>query len=143
MAVGLRAMELETVAPHRRLLDLARYGMAAKAPQLRRHPPLRRLATLLATVVYIEARSTDDCLELFDLFMVTEVLGKAEREATKEKIRQHPGLARASSKLAAAVEVLLEAKSRDGTVGVRGLVGADRGGRPSGRAPRRPRCWRP
>jgi TnpA family transposase len=121
MAVGLGSLELDTVAPHRRLVDLARYGMAAKAPQLRRHPPSRRLATLAATVVYLEAKSIDDCLELFDLLMVTELLGKAEREATKEKVRQHPRLARASAKLAAAVEVLLEATTTDETVGIEDL----------------------
>jgi hypothetical protein len=71
-----------------------------------------RSFTLLATVVYLEARSVDDCLELFDLLMVTELVGKADREAKKEKVRQHPRLARASVKLAAAVEVLLEATSR-------------------------------
>jgi hypothetical protein len=111
-AVGLGNLDLDTVVPHRRLVDLARYGLAAKAPQLRRHPPSRRIATLLATVVYLEARSIDDCLELFDLLMVTELVGKADREAKKEKVRQHPRLARASAKLAAAVEVLLEATTR-------------------------------
>ncbi|MCA1702403.1 MAG: hypothetical protein LC808_03700 [Actinobacteria bacterium] len=49
--------------------------------------------------------------------MVTELLGKAEREATKEKVRQHPRLARASAKLAAAVEVLFEATSQGEAVG--------------------------
>jgi hypothetical protein len=41
--------------------------------------------------------------------MVTELLGKAERESVKEKARQHPRLARASAKLATAIEVLLDA----------------------------------
>lgn len=120
-AVGLGALDVHAVVPHRRLVELARYGMAAKAPQLRRHSPARRLATLAATAVYLEARSVDDCLELFDLLMVTELVGKAEREATKEKVRQHPRLARASAKLAAAVEVLLEATSTGETVGIEEL----------------------
>ena len=34
-AVGLGRLELDAVVPRRRLVDLARYGMAAKAPQLR------------------------------------------------------------------------------------------------------------
>ncbi len=75
-AMGLGTLDLDVIVPHRRLVDLARYGMAAKARQLRRHPPSRRLATLLATAVYLEARSIDDCLELLDLLMVTELLGK-------------------------------------------------------------------
>jgi len=35
--------------------------------------------------VTLEAKATDDCLELLDLLMVTELLGKAERESVKEK----------------------------------------------------------
>lgn len=34
--------------------------MAGKVPALRRHPYSRKLATLLATVVYLEAKATDD-----------------------------------------------------------------------------------
>jgi hypothetical protein len=102
-------LDAGTVVPYRRLVDLARYGMAATASQLRRHPPSRKLATLLATVVYLEGKAIDDALELFDLLMVTELLGKAEREAKDEKVRQHPALARAAAKLAAGMDVLLEA----------------------------------
>ena len=64
--------------------------------------------------MHLEARATDDCLELLDLLMVTELLGKTERESVKEKARQHPRLARASAKLATAVEVLLDATARGG-----------------------------
>jgi TnpA family transposase len=98
-----------TAVPQRRLVELARYGMAGKPALLKRHPPQRRLATLLATVVELEARAIDDALELFDLLMTTELLGKAHREADKETVRRHPKLAKASSRLAAAVEVLFEA----------------------------------
>ncbi|MCA1679019.1 MAG: hypothetical protein LC777_08795 [Actinobacteria bacterium] len=86
--------------------------MSANARTLRRHSRARRLATLLATVVELEAKATDDCLELLDLLMVTELLGKAERESVKEKARRHPRLARASAKLATAVEVLLGRRQR-------------------------------
>ena len=40
--------------------------------------------------------------------MTTELLGKAERETNKQRVREHPRLARASAKLAIAVEKLLE-----------------------------------
>ena len=63
----------------------------------------RRLATLVATVAYVEARSVDDCLELLDLLVTTELLGKAERATDKERARRHPDLARHSSRLAAAI----------------------------------------
>ena len=117
-ALGLGSLDLDGVVAHRRLVDLARYGMTANARTLRRHPRSRRLATLLATVEQLEAKATDDCLELLDLLMVTELLGKAERESVKEKARQHPRLARASTKLATAVEVLLDATGRGGELGL-------------------------
>jgi len=60
-------------------------------------------------VVHLQASSIDDCLELFDLLMVTELLGKAKRETDKQRAREHPMLARASVKLAAAVRMLLAA----------------------------------
>jgi hypothetical protein len=59
-------------------------------------------------VVHLESNATDDALELLDLLMATELLGKAERDSDKDKVRRHPRLARASAKLAAAVEVLFE-----------------------------------
>ena len=63
-ALGLGCLDLDAV-PHRRVVELARWGMAGKAPALRRHRSSRRLATLAATVVYLEARAIDDALELF------------------------------------------------------------------------------
>ncbi|MEV1248654.1 DUF4158 domain-containing protein [Nonomuraea sp. NPDC049750] len=94
--------------PHRRMVDLARYGMTATATTLRRHGPSRQLATLLATVIYLEGKSVDDCLDLLDLLMTTELIGKAETATDKERARQHPKLARHSATLAVAVETLLE-----------------------------------
>lgn len=114
LGAGLGGLPMPGV-PHRRMVDLARYGMAAKASALRRHGPSRKLATLLATVVYLEAKSIDDCLELLDLLMVTELLGKAERETVRERARRHPRLVRHSATLAAAVEVLFEVDWPDTT----------------------------
>jgi len=82
--------------------------MRADVSQIRRHGDGRRLATLLATVRFLEAKSVDDTLELLDLLMTTELLGKAHTAADKEKVRKHPKLARASARLAVAVEALFE-----------------------------------
>jgi hypothetical protein len=109
--LGSTRRRVRALLPARRLVDVARYGMAAKAPALRRHPAPRRLATLVATVVHLSASSIDDCLELFDVLMVTELLGKAQRETEKQHAAEHPRLARASAKLAAAVRALLEASA--------------------------------
>ena len=75
---------------------------------IRRHPDDRRLATLLATARFLEAKSVDDALELLDLLMSAELLNKAQREADRDKAREHPRLARASARLAVAVEALFE-----------------------------------
>jgi len=107
-SVGIDETRVRSLVPARRLADVARYGMAAKAPRLRRHPAARRVATLLATLVHLQSSSIDDCLELCDLLMVTELLGKAERETDKKRAREHPRLARASAKLAVAVQKLFE-----------------------------------
>ena len=108
MGLELAALRIEDLVPPRRLADLSRYGMTAKAQQMRRHPAARRLATLMATVRHLEAKSVDDTLELLDLLMTTELLGKAHTAADKEKVRKHPKLAKASARLAVAVQALFE-----------------------------------
>jgi TnpA family transposase len=108
MALGMVDLGAESLVPVRRLNELAKYGMSADASQIRRHPDGRRLATLLATVRLLEAKSVDDTLELLDLLMATELMNKAQTAANKEKVRKHPKLAKASARLAVAVEALFE-----------------------------------
>lgn len=57
---------------------------------------------MLATVRHLEASSVDDTLELLDLLMTTELVGRAQTASDKEKVRQHPRLAKASARLAVA-----------------------------------------
>ena len=106
--LGLGGLDVSAV-PHRRVVALARYGMAAKATALRRHPEPRRLATLVATVRSLEAKAVDDALELFDVLMTNDLLARAARESRKEKLRRYPRLSKDAGKLAAAVGVLLDA----------------------------------
>lgn len=108
MGLGMADLGAEVLVPPRRLAELAKYGMSADASQIRRHPDGRRLATLLATVRQLEAKSVDDTLELLDLLMATELLNKAQTAANKETVRKHPKLARASARLAVAVEALFD-----------------------------------
>ncbi len=107
-SLGLAGLGAEPAVPPRRLGELARYGMTADAWLIRRHPGDRRLATLLATARHLEAKSVDDALELLDLLMSAELLNRAQREADKDKARKHPRLARASARLAVAVEALFD-----------------------------------
>jgi hypothetical protein len=67
--------------------------------------------------------SIDDGLELFDLIMTTELLGKAERETNKQRAREHPRLARASAKLARVVGKLLEASGSGDGARLRSVAG--------------------
>src|SRR5260370_786019 len=102
--VGLARFGAEGGVPPRRMAEVSRYGMTASASLIRRHSDPRQLATLVATVRHLEGRSIDDALELLDLLMTTELLGRAQRESDKENARRQPRLARASPRLARAVE---------------------------------------
>lgn len=80
-AVGIGAVDLGTVPP-RRLTGLATYGLAANAWELRRLKPReKQIAVLAATAKVMPARAVDDVLEVFDLLMTGELLGKAERQS--------------------------------------------------------------
>jgi hypothetical protein len=66
----------------------------------------------VATVTRLRAKTIDDVLDLLDLLMVTELAGKAHQQVNKATIRRWPRFAKASSRLAAAVQTLLEAAER-------------------------------
>lgn len=95
------------VVPERRVVELARYGLAGKTSLLKRHPPARRHAILLASVRYLHRRAVDDALELLDELVANELVGNAVRSADKGVIREHGRMASAASSLAAAVRVFL------------------------------------
>lgn len=107
-ALGIGGLDLSGV-PRRRTLALARYGMSAKAPLLRRHPEPRRVATLVATIDWLGARAVDDALELFDVLMTNDLMARAARESREERLVRYPKLSKDAGKLAQAVAVLLEA----------------------------------
>jgi len=96
-----------TQVPPRRLLQLARYGMAAKAPALRRHRHARKVAILVATLGHLNARAIDDALEVFDLMMTTDLLARARRQSREETLRRYPDVSRDAGRLAVAMEALL------------------------------------
>ena len=74
-------------------------------------------ATLVATVTHLQAASIDDCLGLFALLMVTELLCKAEREDQQAASPDASRVgARASANPAIAVEKLLEVSASDTSV---------------------------
>ncbi|WP_329613276.1 Tn3 family transposase [Streptomyces brevispora] len=109
-ALGMGTLDVAGVPP-RRLAELSRYGVDGKATLLRRHGDARRLATLLATSVYLTTRAVDDALDLLEVLIATKLLARAERETVKEKIRTLPRVERASAKLATAFQVVFETTS--------------------------------
>jgi TnpA family transposase len=106
-ALGAGEVDVSGVPP-RRLAELSRYGVDGKASLLRRHGASRRLATLLATAVYLTTRAVDDALDLLEVLISTKLLARAERDTAKAKLKTLPKVERASAKLAAAMQVLLE-----------------------------------
>jgi TnpA family transposase len=108
---GLSRVDIEAAVTPRRMAELARYGMGADVAQLKRHGQDRRMATLVATVAQLEATAIDDAVDLLDLFMTTELIGKARQDTDKQTIKTHPRLASAASMLVVIAEVLLEAST--------------------------------
>lgn len=108
--LGVGVLDVAGIPP-RRLAELSRYGVDGKATLLKRHGDSRRLATLLATAVYLTTRAVDDALDLLEVLIATKLLAKAERETVKEKIKTLPRVERAGAKLATAFQVVFETTS--------------------------------
>ena len=128
-AFGFGGVDLSGL-PRRRVVELARYGMAGKATLIRRHPKPRKLATLLATVVHLQAKAIDDALELVDFLMVHELLAAAQRTTREETLRRYPQVSQSA-----------DPWSR----GTRRSAGSCPSWWPpssSGRPPGRSQCWR-
>ena len=107
IGVGGGALELSGV-PVNRLEALARDGLTAKAPVLRRRVDVRRTATLVATTRSLTAAAVDDALDLFGVLMATKLVRAAERTSREQKLATLPRLRKASAVVAAAAAVLLE-----------------------------------
>ena len=116
-ALGFESVDTRVV-PVRRLVELARWGMAGKAQSLRRHPLNRRVATLLATARHLEGRGIDDAIEVFDVLMTNDLMAKARREAKTETLRRYPLVARDAAIGAAVIEILLRPDGPDNLTGL-------------------------
>ncbi|RFA17621.1 DDE transposase [Subtercola boreus] len=108
---GLRLGEADVAGvPKRRLIALAKEGKNETATKLDRLPYEKKIATLLATVRWLEVSATDDALELFDAFMSNELIGRANKVAEKAAIKRAPVIARHARVLQSVVELLLDAE---------------------------------
>ncbi|MDT0544905.1 Tn3 family transposase [Streptomyces lonegramiae] len=109
-AFGMGELDVSGIPP-RRLAELSRYGVDGKASLLRRHGDSRRLATLLATAVYLTSRAVDDALDLLEVLIATKLLARAERETAKQKLKTLPRMERAGIRLANAFRVVFDTTS--------------------------------
>jgi hypothetical protein len=65
---------------------MARFACTAKAAVIQRLPESRRLATLVAFVMNLEASALDDSLDLLDI-LITDMLTDAERASERARLR--------------------------------------------------------
>ncbi|GLX49235.1 hypothetical protein Shyhy01_21850 [Streptomyces hygroscopicus subsp. hygroscopicus] len=105
--LGMGEVDVSGIPP-RRLAELSRYGVDGEASLLKRHGESRRLATLLATAVYLTSRAVDDALDPLEVLIATKLLARAERETAKEKLKTLPRVERAGIRLATAFRVLFD-----------------------------------
>jgi TnpA family transposase len=86
----VRKLGINVAASHQvppgRLQVLARFANTAKATVVQRLPESRRLATLVAFVMNLEAAAIDDALDLLDI-LITEIFSDAERASDRSRLR--------------------------------------------------------
>jgi hypothetical protein len=64
----------------------------------RTRPYSKRLVTLLAAVMYLEAKATDDALELFAVIMTSELLSQVQRQSSADKLKRYPRMNKDASR---------------------------------------------
>lgn len=98
--------------PPIRIQSLARVATTAKASAILRLPEERRLATLVAFVLTLEASALDDALDLLDI-LITEIFTAATKAGEKARLRTLKDLDAAATKLGQACRLLLDANITD------------------------------
>lgn len=101
--------------PPGRIQALARFAMTAKVSALERLPDARRLATLVAFAVMLEAAAIDDALDLLDI-LITEIFSDATTAGEQARLRTLKDLDQAASQLGHACRVVLAPEVPDLTL---------------------------
>jgi hypothetical protein len=86
---------------------LARFATSAKASAIQRLPEERRLATLVAFALTLEATALDDALDLVDI-LITEIFSNAVKAGEKARLRTIKDLDAAASQLGQACRLVLD-----------------------------------
>jgi hypothetical protein len=104
--LGIDVALLHRVPPGR-IQALARFATAAKASAIQRLPEERRLATLVAFALTLEATALDDALDLLDI-LITEVFSNAVKAGEQARLRTIKDLDAAASELGRACRLVLD-----------------------------------
>ena len=98
----VRKLGIEFTASHRlppgRLQAMARFAGTARAAVFQRLPESRRLATLVAFAMNLEATALDDALDLLDI-LLTEIFADAARASDRARLRTLKDLDSAATQL--------------------------------------------
>ncbi len=115
----VRALGIDLQLSHRippsRIQALARVATAAKANAIERMPEDRRLATLVAFALTLEATALDDALDLLDI-LITEIFADATKAGEQARLRTIKDLDAAAMQLGQACHLLLDANIADAEV---------------------------
>jgi TnpA family transposase len=107
----VRALGIDVAAagnvPQSKIQSLARFATSAKAQAIERMPDNRRLATLVAFAVTLEANALDDALDLLDI-LITEIFSEADKAGEKARLRTIKDLDAAALRLGAACRLILD-----------------------------------
>jgi len=93
--------------PPGRIQALARFATTARASAIQRLPDERRLATLVAFALTLEATALDDVLDLLDI-LITEIFANATKAGEKARLRSIKDLDAAASQLSQACRLVLD-----------------------------------
>ena len=104
--------------PPSRIAALARFANTAKVTAINRLPASRRMATLVAFALCLEATAHDDALEVLEA-LLRDLFSNAERADKKARLRSLKDLDRSAATLAAACKVVLDSSISDDNVRAR------------------------
>lgn len=107
----VRALEVKVgptaAIPPSRIAALARFANIAKVTAVNRLPDARRMATLVAFVLSLEATALDDALEVLEA-LLRDLFSHAEKADKKARLRTLKDLDRATGVLVTACKVVLD-----------------------------------
>jgi TnpA family transposase len=107
----VRSLGIDVAVSHRvppsRVQTLARFATTAKSSAIQRLPDDRRLATLVAFAVTLEATAADDVLDLLDI-LITEIFSNATKAGEKARLRTIKDLDLAAGQLGLVCHLVLD-----------------------------------